>query len=238
MAGGVVFSDSTWQQPTPSATTDARASVVSAVAERATVQLPGRVLIGIDGRTGAGKTTFGHELAQVLAAQGLTVLRASLDDFKRPWADRHLYDRESGEGYFRNAFDYDVLVRLLLEPFSDRSPAGVALCAIDPITQVDHSTTRVPVPETAVLIVDGVFAFRDEIDHWWTLRVWLDVDPESSTARGIDRDRAREGDLTEALHRDRYGTAEAVYVTEADPLARADIVINNDDFTVPFIVSG
>ena len=238
MAGGVVFSDSTWQQPTPSSTTEARASVVSTVAERVTAQLPGRVMIGIDGRTGSGKTTFGHELAQVLAAQGLTVLRASLDDFKRPWADRHLYDRESGEGYFRNAFDYHALARLLFEPFTDQSPHGVALCALDPITQVDHSTTRVTVPETAVLIVDGVFAFRDEINQWWTLRVWLDVDRECSTARGIGRDRAREGDQTEALHRDRYGTAEAVYLTEADPLARADIVINNDDFGVPFIVRG
>jgi uridine kinase len=234
MAGGVVFSDSTWQQPTPSATTDARASVLSAVAHRTTAQLPGRVLIGIDGRTGAGKTTFGHELAQVLAAQGLTVLRASLDDFKQPWADRHLYDRGSGEGYFRNAFDYDALARLLLEPFRERSPDGVPLCAIDPITQVDHSATRVPVPENAVLVVDGVFAFRDEIDHWWTLCVWLDVEPDLSLARGTDRD----GEQAESVHRDRYGGAEAIYLAEADPVARADIVINNDDFTVPFIVSG
>lgn len=113
MAGSIVFSESTWQQPLPVATTDARAAVVSAVAQRALAQLPGRVLIGIDGRTGAGKTTFGHEVAQVLAAQGLAVLRASLDDFKRPWADRHLYDRESGVGYYRNAFDYDTLARLL-----------------------------------------------------------------------------------------------------------------------------
>jgi uridine kinase len=53
-------------------------------------------------------------------------LRASLDDFKRPWRERHRYDRESGEGYYRNAFDYDAVRRLLLKP-ADR----VALCSRD-----------------------------------------------------------------------------------------------------------
>lgn len=234
MAGRVILSESTWQQPTPSTTTQARHAVVSAVAQRAAANLPGRILVAIDGRTGAGKTSFGHELAEQLAAAGLTVFRASLDDFKRPWADRHLYDRETGEGYYRNAFDYDAVTRLLLEPFCDWASEGVALCSIDPITQVDHSATRVSVPDDAVLIVDGVFAFRDEIDHWWTLRVWLDVDPELSLARGI----ARDGEPALAVHRDRYGVAEAVYLAEVGPVSRADVVIDNASFAAPRVVEG
>jgi uridine kinase len=236
MAGSVVFSESTWQQPVPATTTDTRRAVVSAVAQRAAEDLPGRVLVAIDGRTGAGKTSFGHEVAEHLAAKGLRVLRASLDDFKRPWADRHLYDRESGEGYYRNAFDYDAIIRLMLQPFRDGSPDGVALCGIDPITQIDHSTTRVPVLDDAVLVVDGVFALRDEINDWWTLRVWLEVDPKLSTARGIDRDRSRDGDRTESVHHDRYGGAEAVYLAETNPAARADVMINNADLDAPLIL--
>lgn len=234
MGGRIIFSESTWQQPTPSTTTDARDAVVAAVAQRAAANLPGRILVAIDGRTGAGKTSFGHELAEQLAAQGLTVLRASLDDFKRPWADRHLYDRESGEGYYRNAFDYDAVTRLLLNPYSDCASQGVALCAIDPLTQIDHSATRVSVPEDAVLIVDGVFAFRDEIDHWWTLRVWLDIGAELSLARGI----ARDGEAALAVHRDRYGGAEAVYLAEAVPMSRADVIIDNAHFPAPRVVKG
>jgi uridine kinase len=67
-------------------------------------------------------------------------LRACLDDFKRPWRDRHLYDRESGDGYYRNAYDYAAAVNLLLEPSGPLGSGECALCSIDPLTQVDHSS--------------------------------------------------------------------------------------------------
>lgn len=53
-----------------------------------------RVRVAVDGRTAAGKTTLGHELAKVLADEERVVLRATLDDFKRPWSERHLYIAE------------------------------------------------------------------------------------------------------------------------------------------------
>lgn len=74
------------------------------------------------------------------------MLRASLDDFKKPWGERHLYDRESGMGYYRNAYDYPTLVRLLLEPAGRDGSGACVLCSIDPLTQIDHSdvVTRAP----------------------------------------------------------------------------------------------
>ena len=64
---------------------------------------PRRLRIVIDGRTGAGKTSFGHELAAALRELGRSTLRASLDDFKHPWRDARErgYDRVTGEGYYR-----------------------------------------------------------------------------------------------------------------------------------------
>src|SRR3954451_15428187 len=102
MPGRVLTSVSTWQQPLPATGSEARAAVV----DRLTAKVPGgrRVRVAIDGFTAAGKTTLGHELAERLASTDRTVLRASLDDFKRPWSERQLYDRTSGEGYYRNAF--------------------------------------------------------------------------------------------------------------------------------------
>jgi uridine kinase len=105
---------------------------------------PGRLRVGIDGLTASGKTSFGHELAEQVVHSGRQALRTSLDDFKKPWRDRHLYDRESGEGYYRNAFDYD-----------------------------------------AVLIVDGVFAFRPEINCHWDYRIgWRSI-PRRPSAAGL-----------------------------------------------------
>ncbi|MGO9295335.1 MAG: hypothetical protein ACLP52_15915 [Streptosporangiaceae bacterium] len=41
-----------------------------------------RIRVAVDGLTGAGKTSFGHELAAVLRSLGRATMRASMDDFK------------------------------------------------------------------------------------------------------------------------------------------------------------
>jgi uridine kinase len=196
---------------------------------------PRRLRVAVDGFTAAGKTSLGHELAGALAARGRSVFRASLDDFKRPWSEAGQYDRTSGEGYYRNAFDLDAIRRLLLDPAAPDGDGMVALCAVDPITQIDHSTVTVSMPADGVLLVDGVFALRPELDDVWDLRIWVDVDPELSVQRGTARDAEMEGgaDAAEQLHRERYLASELLYVKEADPRARADAVVDNSDFADP-----
>lgn len=233
--GRVVGSASTWQQPVPPAPSAERAVVLDHLVGRVLHLGSSRVRLGIDGLTAAGKTSLAHELAQRLADGGRTVLRASLDDFKRPWRERHRYDRESGEGYYRNAFDLDGISRLLLDPAAPTGSGRVALCAIDPLTQIDHSGALVAMPSDGVLVVDGVFAFRPPLADSWDLRIWLEVGPELSVRRGTARDADREGgsEQAEALHRDRYLAAEIVYLNEVDPIARAHVVVDNADFARP-----
>lgn len=197
----------------------------------------GRLRVGIDGLTAAGKTSFGHELAQRISRAGRPVLRASLDDFKKPWRDRHLYDRESGEGYYRNAFDYAAVRRLLLEPAGAAGSGDCSLCSIDPLTQIDHSSEITPAAADAVLIVDGVFAFRPEINDHWDYRIWLHVDQETSLQRGARRDRDWAGSAAEAVHRDRYLVAERIYIAEVDPIRLVDVVIDNAAFDRPRILN-
>ncbi|PJN34971.1 hypothetical protein CG717_01580 [Streptomyces sp. CB02613] len=133
----VSHSPSTWQQPHPAPASAERGALTEAVAERIRDRGPGRLLVGIDGFTAAGKTSFGHELAAHIAESGRPVLRATLDDFKNPWKDRHLYDRESGEGYYRNAYDYASAKRLLLDPARPPEAESYALCSIDPLPRMD-----------------------------------------------------------------------------------------------------
>lgn len=223
---------STWRQEPPEGSSPQRTELVAEVADRIVALSPGRLRVAVDGRTAAGKTTFGHELAAAIRKRhGRQTARASLDDFKHPWrhSREHGYDRVSGEGYYRNAFDLDSARRLLLEP-----DEVVALCAFDPLTGIDHRGTTVVLPAGTVLIVDGVFAFRPELDPYWDLRIWLEITAALSVERGVGRDAGREGaDEAERLHRDRYGVAEGIYVAEVDPMSRADLVIDNTDWDHP-----
>jgi uridine kinase len=232
----VYRSPSTWQQPLPPSPTPQRAALLEHVAARILALGDTRLRVGIDGLTAAGKTSLGHELAELISRTGRPVLRASLDDFKKPWAERHLYDRESGEGYYRNAFDYDAVTKLLLEPAGAVGSGNCVLCSIDPLTQVDHSAVITRAAADAVLIVDGVFAFRPEIDEHWDFRIWLDVDSELSLRRGAQRDQDWAGSDAAAVHRDRYLVAEQIYLTEVDPVRLVDVVIENSVLERPRIV--
>ncbi|MGW1892288.1 uridine kinase [Streptomyces sp. NPDC002004] len=233
---GVHHSVSTWQQPYPATTSLERTALVERIAKRILTLGQGRLMVGIDGLTAAGKTSFGHELAERISTAGRPVLRATLDDFKKPWKDRHLYDRESGEGYYRNAYDYDAVKRLLLGPCRSPEATLCALCSIDPLTQQDHSSDATSLASDSVLIVDGVFAFRPEINEYWDFRVWLQVDAELSVQRGADRDQDWAGSEAESIHRNRYLVAERIYLQEVDPIPMMDVVIDNSAFASPRVV--
>lgn len=213
--------------------------LVAELADLVVSQGRGRVRVVFDGLTASGKTSLAHEVAAAVAARGRPVFRASLDDFKRPWAERHLYDRETGEGYYRNAGDHDAAWRLLLGPAAPDGTGVVALCARDPLTQVDHSATTVTMPEDGVLVVDSVFAMRPELDRAWDLRIWVDVDPELSVARGVRRDSHGNGaEAAETLHRQRYLVGELLYLEEVEPVRRADAVVDNSDLDHPRLLRG
>jgi uridine kinase len=230
---------STWRQPAPPPASAARTDLIGDVAARVARISPARLRVAIDGRTSAGKTSFGHELAAALRDLGRPTIRASMDDFKNPWREaRELgYDRVSGAGYYRNAYDFRSARDLLLAPAGPGGPGELVLCGHDPLTGEDHRDKTVSAPADSVLIVDSVFAFRPEYNSFWDYRIWLEVDAGLSLRRGIARDAAREGAEGAArLHRDRYHAAEMIYMAEVDPLSLADLIIGNSDFAHPVIL--
>jgi uridine kinase len=231
---------STWRQPEPEPASPQRTVLIAEVAARIAALSPARLRVAIDGRTGAGKTSFGHELATAVRALGRPTLRASLDDFKNPWreASELGYDRLSGEGYYRNAYDFTSARDLLLMPAGPEGSGNVVLCARDPLTGADHRGRSVTAAADAVLIVDSVFACRPEYDRFWDYRIWLEVPAEVALARGTARDTEAVGGAAAAarLHRDRYGAAERIYLAEVNPVALADLVIDNQWFGRPVLL--
>jgi len=99
--------------------------VLEALADRiAVARLPHPVRIGVDGVDAAGKTTLADELAPLVEATGRPVVRATVDDFHRPRAERRRRGELSADGFYLDTFDYDSLRRVLLEPLGaggDRS---------------------------------------------------------------------------------------------------------------------
>ncbi len=192
--------------------------------------------VAIDGPDAAGKTTFADALAAPLETRGAVVVRASVDDFELPRAERHARGRFSAKGYYRDSFDYDALKSLLLDPLaSGTAPALVRTRAFDLAADRPVATRPVAVPARGIVLVDGVFMQRPELVARWDLVIYLDVAEEESTRRALVR---AGGDSLELrrLHEARYLAGHRLYRDEVDPHAGAAIVIDNNDLRAPVIV--
>jgi uridine kinase len=72
--------------------------------------------VAIDGIDAAGKTHLADELVPRLAARGCQAIRASLDGFHRPRAERYRRGPYSPEGYYLDSFDFPLVCQQLLVP--------------------------------------------------------------------------------------------------------------------------
>ncbi len=187
----------------------------------------GRTVLAVDGPDGAGKTTFADDLATAFGRAGHTVFRASMDDFHRPRELRYRAGRHSAEGYYRDAFDYSLFRRVLLEPFRMGGSTGFQLRGFDLKRDVPVEAEWATGPADAVLIVDGVFLNRPELRGVWNWSLWLDAPYEERLARREERDGADPSPDTPANRR--YAGAQALYVRDAHPNTTADAIVDNTD---------
>jgi uridine kinase len=189
----------------------------------------GRVRVAVDGRGGAGKTVFAGELGAALTALGRPVVRASVDGFHRPRAQRYRRGRTSPTGYWLDAFDYGRLAAVLLEPFGRGEPVRTAVHDVRTDALLD--LPPIPVPDDAVLIVDGVFLHRDELVAYWGFSVYLQVDMSVSLGRMAVRD-GTPADPADPVNA-RYAGAQRIYAAACDPPARAGVTVDNSDLAAP-----
>jgi uridine kinase len=225
--------------------TAARDAVLGHVVNRIIGCGPGRVLVGIDGRSGAGKSTFADEIATWLAGRGRAVVRSTTDSFHRPRAERMQRGSTSAEGYFLDSYQLSAIVDDLLRPFTEHA-ARVKISAFDEPSnrRLDGHADRVP--GDAVLVFDGLFLHRAELAAFWDLTVYLDADTrrEAEWLAYLEddlppgpADRARE--LDRRLRRarwPRYREGWQRYLDAADPSHAATITIDNNDFAEPTLV--
>ncbi len=193
------------------------------------------IRVAIDGRTASGKTTFANELASAIEKLGRPTIRTSIDGFHRPKVERYARGRFSPEGYYFDARDLPAVRKLLLDPLGPKGNRQYRTASFDlqrdqPIEQEPRSA-----PHDAILIVDGTFLLRPELEEAWDIAVFLKTTEEVAETRGVNRDAANLGGATAAkkLYSQRYRPAFALYDELCQPQARADVVVDNSDFDYP-----
>jgi uridine kinase len=195
------------------------------------VDRPHPVRVAIDGPDAAGKTILADELAPLLAASGRAVIRASIDGFHRPRAERLARGPESPEGYYSDSFDYPALRRVLLEPLGPGGDRRIRRRVFDFRTDQPVECPLEAAPADAILLFDGVFLLHRELRDVWDFSVFVAA-PFDETVR---RAAARDGQLfgSEEAARRRYAArhvpGQRLYFELETPQDRADAIVDNTD---------
>jgi uridine kinase len=103
-------------------------------------------------------------------------------------------------------------------------------------TDLPEEAPPVSVGADSILLFEGLFLFRRGLNAYWDFRILLDVDPETSLSRALKRDVVDPADIVRRKYELRYEPAWQMYVREEDPASKADVILDNRDFTHPAIL--
>jgi uridine kinase len=202
------------------------------------VQRPHPVRVAIDGCSAAGKTTMADELAEVLRARtDREVIRAGIDYFKRAVELRTAYPVESPESYYYDMWDHDAIRERLLVPLGPGGDRRYTTAVREISARNALNLPVLTARPDAVLIADGAFLQRPELDDYWDLRIYVHVGFDVVLRRGTERDKAfmTSAAAAEQRYLNRYIPGERMYVDQVDPRSRAQLVIDNEDPANPTI---
>ncbi|WP_242261327.1 hypothetical protein [Bacillus cereus group sp. BfR-BA-01453] len=194
--------------------------------------------VGVGGITASGKTTFANEVAEEIKKRGLPVTRASIDDFHNPKVIRYTQGKESARGYYEDAHDYTAFKERLLKPLGPNGNLQYETISHNLKTDIPVHNEPLMAQPNMVLIVDGTFLLKKDVEHLFDYKIFVDTDFEIARKRGAKRETEAFGSYEEAekMFLNRYHAACKMYIDEHNPKECADVVFQNTDLANPELI--
>ena len=170
------------------------------------------LLIGIDGCGGSGKST----LASKLKGRLLNTTIVHMDDFYLPSSQIlkiHPKNKPIGAD-----FDWSRVLNQVLEPIAQNKEGHYQ--RYDWVMDVLAEWHTVPVG--GIVIIEGVYAIRQEFFDKYDFTIWVECPRETRLSRGIERD----GETARDMWESNWMLSEDVYVETCKPFERANLIIS------------
>jgi uridine kinase len=191
-------------------------------ADKAEANGAGRVVIGIGGGTGAGKTTLARQIARQWTGRGVTIL--DLDSY---YHDReHLSPAERALVNYDepDAIDFELLREHLKTLIQGESIAKPKYCFATHSREAARETT----PAARILIVEGLLTLWDApLRGLMTLKIYVDADADLRFIRRLERDTRERGRTAESVAQQYLTTVRPMHLAYIEPTrAHADLIMN------------
>ncbi|WP_051353296.1 kinase [Thalassobacillus devorans] len=177
-----------------------------------------RYVVGIDGLSRSGKTTFANELGERLEAENILYRTIHMDDHIVEREKRYDTGQEEWYEYYRLQWNVMGLREELFEKI--RNLSQVTLDFYDKDSDTSQRRT-ITLPENGLIIIEGVFLQRSEWKEYFDYMVYLDCPREKRFLREKEAIRAN---ISKFINR--YWKAEEYYIDKEQPIENADMVVD------------
>lgn len=180
-----------------------------------------RILIGIAGGSGSGKTLVARNIVRELGSDRVVIM--DQDSYYKNLEDIPMRDRDARNFDHPDAFDNDLLRRHVRELLAGR-----------PIAQpiYDYSEhCRLPetrhVGEHDVIVLEGILIFTDpELNSLMDIKLFIDADPDVRFIRRLRRDLIERGRSADSIIRQYEESVRPMHLQFVEPSKRhADVII-------------
>jgi uridine kinase len=178
-----------------------------------------RIVVGIDGLSRSGKTTLTNKIEQYLQEKNISVCLFHIDDYIVERKRRYNTGYEEWYEYYNLQWDVNWLTDHLFAKLKKSKELQLLTYDCDSDTQKLKINK---IPDTCVIIIEGVFLQRKEWRHFYDSIIYLD----SSREKRFNRESEDTQSNIEKFQ-NRYWKAEDYYIEAETPLAQASLVIQN-----------
>jgi len=197
------------------------------------------LLIAIDGIDAAGKTIFADKINNYMQDNNIfNSVCISIDKFHNPNEIRYRRGKLSPKGFFRDSFNYKAIIDNIIKPIKQEKEhiiAGIYDYKKEKLIEKKF----ISVNSDTIVLFDGIFLNRDELYKFWDLSVFLQISFKTMLKRALDRDLELFGSEKEVIEKytKRYIPGEKLYLKKCNPIEKANIVIDNNDYNNPIVLS-
>ena len=180
-----------------------------------------RLIIGIAGGSGSGKSTVAHRIADALTPAKVAFL--DMDAYYKHRSDLSIDERRKVNWDHPDAFDLDLLAAHLMALADGKA---IDKPVYDFITHLRAEHT-VRIEAADVIVVDGILLFVDErVRSRCDVKVFVNADADVRLIRRIRRDMANRGRPLEEILEQYLTTVQPMHLQFVEPSKRyADIIV-------------
>jgi uridine kinase len=180
-----------------------------------------RLVIGVAGGSGSGKTTVVRRIVEALGPDSVAIL--DHDRYYRDRLDLRLEDRVGLNYDHPDSLETDLMVRHVAELKAGRA---IEMPLYDFARYVRRTTAETVEPRKAI-IVEGILIFADAaLRAQMDIKVFVDTDDDTRFIRRLQRDVAERGRTMDSVIDQYLATVKPMHLEFVQPSKRyADVII-------------